>query len=175
MSTHAIPWLRRLRWRWRRKGYDYGQHYAPEPGAGVFRPEALAKMPLASSGTEDTPATTYQPHGIDTPETLAAIVAEARTLRYAPQPPAPAPDVRVMPLPDPEHVPAPPPMPGSGVSAIWVDRITYPDPADLSYDKDRHYRETLRHIGAATGTSTSLEDTGMWSLPALEAGTEGAS
>lgn len=62
-----------------------------------------------------------------------------------------------------------PPRPYSGISAIWVEQITYPDPG-LSFYLGRDYRETLRHIGAATGTSTSLEDTGSWPRLALEAG-----
>lgn len=67
-------------------------------------------------------------------------------------------------------VPEPPPMPYSAVSSAWVASIPVPDPADLSYDKDRHYREYLRHIGKATGTSTEFEDTGMWPRLALEPG-----
>ena len=66
--------------------------------------------------------------------------------------------------------PPPPPMPFSGVSKIMVSQVGYPDPADLSCDKDRHYREMLRRMGAATGTSASLEDTSAWPRLALEPG-----
>ena len=72
-------------------------------------------------------------------------------------------------VPAPEPLPAPP-MPFSGVSSIWVATIRYPDPCDFSYYQGRDYRETLRHIGKATGTSTSLEDTGSWPRLELEAG-----
>ena len=71
----------------------------------------------------------------------------------------------------PLPAPPPPPMPCSGVSAIWVSRITYPQPGDLSFDHGLHYRETLRHIGRATGTSTSLERADAWPQFAIEAGT----
>ena len=63
----------------------------------------------------------------------------------------------------------PPPMPFSGVSRIWVGQVRYPVPGDLSYDQARNYRETLRHIGAATGTSTWLERADAWPLLAIEA------
>ena len=140
--------------------------------------EHIARVPLAPGmpGVTDTalyvpvedtgPAPAYRPHGIDTPEVLAAIRAQAYADALAAQETA-GPVMGRVPVPPPRPVP-PPPMPCSGVSAIWVGQITYPDPSDLSYDKGRHYRETLRHIGKATGTYGSLEDTGMWPVPALE-------
>lgn len=130
--------------------------------------EPTATMPAPPS---------YRPHGIDTAETLAAIYAraqaDAETAHTSAETQAwgewDQPGTGLADAPARELAP-PPPMPFSGVSRIMVDRITYPDPADLSIDKDRHYRETFRLTGVATGTSGSLEDTGMWALPALEPG-----
>ena len=121
----------------------------------------------------------YQPHGIDTPETLAEIIAraqaDAETARESAlteqwgewDKPGEA-----LPADKPARLaPPPPPMPyPSDMSRIMVHQIAYPDPADLSADRDRHYRDMLRRVGVATGTHTSLEDTGMWALPALEPG-----
>ena len=128
-----------------------------------------------TGGWRDAPPA--ESHGIATPEILAELVAQAqaqaeaetatdvRIPAYVPQPP---PIRRVGPAPEP------PSAPFSGISALWVRQIRYPDPADLSYYQARDYRETLRHIGKATGTSTSLEDTMAWPVPALEVGTEPA-
>ncbi len=70
----------------------------------------------------------------------------------------------------PVPLPPPPPMPPGSLSRIMVNQIAYPDPADMSYDKDRKYRELYKRTGVATGTRASQEDTGVWALPALEPG-----
>jgi hypothetical protein len=146
--------LTRIRRRFQRRPDLIGRHYAPEPGSGVFRDQRAHATPIAA----------YQPHGIDTPETLAEIVARAQADAEA------AHEAATTERPAAETLP-PPPMPyPSDMSRIMVNQITYPDPADLSPDKDRHYRDMLRRVGVATGTRTSLEDTGMWALPALEPG-----
>lgn len=127
--------------------------------------------------TRTMPAVAYQPHGIDSQETLAAIVAKAQADAEAAQQSAlteawaewDQPGTGLAGKPAIE-APPPPPMPFSGVSSAWVASITPPDVTDLSYDKDRRYREYLRHIGAATGTSTALEVTGTWPRLALEPG-----
>lgn len=124
--------------------------------------------------TETMPAAVYEPHGIDTPETLAALrekaEADARAAQESAQteqwgewdqPAAPAPLV-------PAH--EPPPMPPSGLSRIMVSQIPSPQPGDLSYDAAHNMADYLRRIGVATGTTTDLEQTGMWALNALEPG-----
>lgn len=98
-----------------------------------------------------------EPHGIATPEVLAAIVAQAKASVAPPiRKPTPAPETFLMPV-----APTPPPMPHSGVSSIWVNEISYPDPDSTSGDP-RSYPEALRHIGKATGTSTSYEHDSAW-------------
>lgn len=129
--------------------------------------------------TAETPPA-YEPHGIDSAETLAALVARAGEDARAAQEAAETepwgewdePGVPLVSEPAPPAPPSPPPpMPYPGdVSRIMVHQIDYPDPADLSPDKDRQYRAMLRRVGVATGTRTSLEDTGVWALPALEPG-----
>jgi hypothetical protein len=115
----------------------------------------------------------YQPHGIASPETLAGLVAQAQAeAASGVRVPAYVPQALTWTAWTGGDAPEPPPMPCSGVSSIWVSQITYPEPGDLSYDHGRNYRETLRHIGKATGTSTSLENTASWARPALEAGWE---
>lgn len=107
----------------------------------------------------------YQPHGIDSPETLAKLRAQAEAAAAAP------PAVPPPPPPPPRPVGPPPPMPyPSATSRAMVHQIDYPDPSDLSPDKDRRYRDMLRRVGVATGTRTPLEDTGMWPRLALEPG-----
>jgi len=169
--------LTRVRQRFRRRSDLIGRVYVPEPGSGVFRDPRALNTPI---GAEDAPTATmpaqYEPHGIDTPETLAEIVTRAQADAGAAQASAQTEqwgtrDEPGTPLAPPAEIPPPAPMPfPSGTSRIMVGQITYPDPADLSPDKDRHYRDMLRRVGVATGTHTSLEDTGMWALPALEPG-----
>lgn len=128
--------------------------------------------------TQTMPAADYEPHGIDTPATLAELVAKAEADAQAAQ--ASAQTVQWGEWDEPPaalaHIPAveappPPPMPYPGeLSNAMVHQITYPDPSDLSLEKDRKYRDMLRRVGVATGTHTSLEDTRMWALPALEPG-----
>jgi hypothetical protein len=124
----------------------------------------------------DAPAVTYEPHGIDTPETLADLVAQADADARAAQASAETgqwfegdePGIPLAPVPGVLPLP---PMPYSpDMSRIMVGQIAYPDPADLTPDRNRAYRDMLRRVGVATGTHTSLEDTGMWALPALEPG-----
>jgi hypothetical protein len=156
----------RVRRRFRRR-YDYSRHYAPEPGSGVFRDQR------AQAAAGDAPTVAYEPHGIDTPETLAEIVtrAQAEAGARAAQASAETEQWGAWDQPPAAELAPPPPMPYPGdLSNVMVHRITYPDPADLSLDKDRRYRDMLRRVGVATGTHTSLEDTGMWALPALEPG-----
>ena len=118
-------------------------------------------------------AFTNDPHGIATLETLQEILdrahAEAEAAAAQPWGDWDQPGTGLGEVPAYEPLP-PPPSPYSGVSRIMVGEIAYPDPSDLSYDKDRHYRETLRRIGVATGTSTTLEQTGVWPRIALEPG-----
>lgn len=120
------------------------------------------------------------PHGVASDETLAEIVTRAQatahetaahetaaTEQWGTQDEPATVLADAPPLPD---LP-PPPMPyPSDVSRIMVGQIAYPDPLDLTPDKNRDYRDMLRRVGVATGTHTSLEDTGMWALPALEPG-----
>lgn len=147
----------------------------PAGHADLFRVPGLDGGPgiVIPPVTGDAPTVVYEPHGIDTAETLAAIVAKAqedsRTAQESAETeqwgewdePGTAPA---------RTVPDPPPMPFSGVSRIMVDRIPSPEPVNLSYDSAHNYAQYLRAIGAATGTSTSLEDTGMWPRLALEPG-----
>ena len=65
-------------------------------------------------------------------------------------------------------------MPHSDVSRIMVDHIPAPPTDDFSVDRGRNYAEYMRAIGVATGTSTDAEETGFWSLPALEPAPPGA-
>lgn len=98
-----------------------------------------------------------EPHGIARPEVLAAIVAQAKVTVTPPErKPTPAPETFLRPV-----APPAPPMPHSGVSAIWVNEVRYPD-ADGTSGDPRSYPEALRHIGKATGTSTSYEHDSAW-------------
>lgn len=107
--------------------------------------------------TEALHAAKEPPHGIATPEVLAAIYAQAKAGTMPPErKPTPAPETFLMPV----APPAPPP-PHSGVSAIWVNEIQYPDP-DGTCGDPHGYPEALRHIGKATGTSTSYEHDSAW-------------
>lgn len=124
------------------------------------------------------------PHGIATPETLASILARAQAVQddgegetwwgMTRMDSPPAHDRRYVPQAATLAAFPPPPMPYSGISSIWVAQIAYPEPGDLSYDHARNYTETLRHVGRATGTSTSLEQMDAWPQFAIEAGTEAA-
>lgn len=151
--------LTRIRERFQRR-HDFRKHYAAEDAPTTTLPSLV-------------PA---EPHGIATPETLAEIVARAQADAVAAHEAAATEqwgtwDEPVTPLAPAAEPGPPPPMPyPAGTSQIMVGQIAYPDPADLTPDKDRHYRDMLRRVGVATGTHTSLEDTGMWALPALEPG-----
>ena len=120
----------------------------------------------------------YEPHGIDTPQTLAEIVAQAQADAEAAHEAAVTeqwgewdqPGKPLAPVAAPAPVPPPPPVPPSDLSRIMVSQIPVPQPGDLSYDRSHRYADYLRRIGAATGTSSSLEDTGMWPRFALEPG-----
>jgi hypothetical protein len=153
-----------------RKGNRKQDPFLAEPAGGYLRGPGFAAAPPRFAN----------PRGVATEETLAGIVAQAQArvnghdwyghdTTAMDVPPAHERPYVPAPPPPPAFSP-PPPMPFSGVSEIMVSRVDYPDPADLSCDKDRHYRETLRRMGAATGTSTSLEDTGTWPRLALEPG-----
>ncbi len=120
------------------------------------------------------PAITYEPHGIDTPEKLAEIKAQAEADALAAQasaateawgewdePADPAPLV-------PAH--EPPPMPPSGLSRIMVAQIPSPPPNDRNFEWTHKYADYMRRVGVATGTSTDLEHTMAWGMPALKPG-----
>ena len=122
--------------------------------------------------TVTLPAAPYEPHGIDTPETLAALrekaEADARAAQESAQteawgewddPAGPAPLV-------PAH--EPPPMPPSGLSRIMVAQIPSPPPNDRNFAWTHEYADYMRRVGVATGTSTDLEHTMAWGIPALK-------
>lgn len=77
------------------------------------------------------------------------------------------PQAETAPRPVPAAAWPPPARPYSGVSAIYVGRVTYPDPGP-GFDQ-RLYPAALRRIGGATGTSTGYETDAAWRL-AIEAG-----
>jgi hypothetical protein len=166
----------RVRERFQRRYDIIGRVYAPEPGSGVFRDPRVGNTPL-SGGTlavEDTPTATmpapaYKPHGIDTPETLAALREKAVADALAAQESAQTAQWGRWDEPVPV-VPAahePPPMPPAGLSRIMVSQIPAPDPDITNYDRAHGTAEYLRKIGAATGTWTDMEATGFWDLAAL--------
>jgi hypothetical protein len=170
--------LARIRERFQRR-YDFSKHYAPEPGSGVFRDPNALNTPVAGGRLpgDDTPTATmpatYKPHGIDTPEKLAEIRAQAEALASQASAATETWGEWDEPAGQAPLVPAghePPPMPPSFLSRIMVSQIPSPQPGDLSYDRAHNYADYLRRIGVATGTSTDLEHTGMWALPALEPG-----
>ena len=133
-------------------------------------PTATMALPVEGEMT-----ITYEPHGIDTPEKLAEIKARAEADALAAQASAQTEqwgtwDEPGTPLAPPAFTPPPPSPYSSDMSRAMVHQIAYPDPLDLSPDRDRKYRDMLRRVGVATGTHTSLEDTGVWALPALPPG-----
>jgi hypothetical protein len=127
-------------------------HHAGEP----YSPWPQQDAPVFEQAANETIAIVQQPepHGVARPEVLAAIVAQAEA-----DPQAGKRDTGpAMALPP---APPAPPMPFSGVSAVWVSQVRYPEPDTC----DLHgYARTLRHIGAATGTSTSYEHDSAWRL-----------
>lgn len=148
-------------------GHEIPMRFRPDPAAGETMWEPL-DGPAEDTRTATMPSPVpYEPHGIDTPEVLAALreqaEADARAAREAATQQWGTWDEPGTPL-------APPPMPPGDLSQVMVNQIIYPDPADLSYDKDRKYRELYKRTGVATGTRASQEDTGVWALPALEPG-----
>lgn len=124
--------------------------------------------------TQTMPAQAYEPHGIDTPEKLAEIRARAEADALAAQesaqteawgewdkPGEPAPLV-------PAH--EPPPMPPSELSRAMVSQIPDPPVNDRNFGWRHDYADYLRRVGVATGTSTDLEHTMAWGIPALKPG-----
>jgi hypothetical protein len=61
-------------------------------------------------------------------------------------------------------------MPPSGLSRIMVSQIPSPPLNDRNFEWTHKYADYMRRVGAATGTSTDLEHTMAWGLPALEPG-----
>ncbi len=139
----------------RRRRQDDGPAYLPAPAGPPAAPAAQPRLD-------------YDAQAWETVARLAAQAeAEAEAARAAQDRPAAPPAEE----PVPWSLLPPPPMPYRGdLSRAMVHQIDYPDPADLSPDKDRAYRNMLRRVGVATGTHTSLEDTCTWALPALEPG-----
>jgi len=114
-------------------------------------------------------APAYEPHGIDTPETLARIRAQAEADAAAAQDAAqaqasPVASRPVAPLPEP------PPMPPSELSRAMVTLIPSPPVNDRNFSWAHEYADYMRRIGVATGTTTELEHTMAWRVPALPAG-----
>ena len=120
------------------------------------------------------PSVPYKPHGIDTPATLAEIVAQAQADALAAQESAqteqwgewdePAGPALLVPAHEP------PPMPPSGLSSIMVAQIPAPPPNDRNFGWTHEYADYMRRVGVATGTSTDLEHTMAWGIPALKPG-----
>lgn len=119
--------------------------------------------------TETMPAATpTEPHGIATPETLAAIREQAEADARAAQEAAttwqeadPVASLPVAALPDA------PPMPPSDLSRAMVSQIPSPPLNDRNFGWRHDYADYLRRVGVATGTSTDLEHTMAWGIPAL--------
>jgi hypothetical protein len=124
--------------------------------------------------TQTMPAASYEPHGIDSRETLAGIIAKAQADALAAQesaqteqwgewdePAGPAPLVAA-------H--EPPPMPPSDLSRIMVAQIPAPPANDRNFEWTHKYADYMRRVGVATGTSTDLEHTMAWGMPALKPG-----
>ena len=159
-----ITWFRERRQRRR----DYASAWDEET-ALLIRPDA--ETPTAAM---PAPAVPYVPHGIDTPEKLAEIRAQAEADARAAQTEAwgawdqPGPALADKPAVEP------PPMPPSELSRIMVSQIPAPDPDITSYDRAHSTAEYLRKIGAATGTATDMEETGFWEPAALEPAAPGA-
>lgn len=137
----------------------------------VWDDTPTAAMPVAA---EDAPTITYAPHGIDTPEKLAEIRAQAEADARAAHesaetgprgewddPAGPAPLV-------PAH--DPPPMPPSELSRAMVSQIPDPPVNDRNFGWRHDYADYLRRVGVATGTTTDLEHTMAWGMPALKPG-----
>jgi hypothetical protein len=64
----------------------------------------------------------------------------------------------------------PPPMPPSDLSRIMVSQLPSPPPNDRNFAWTHQYADYMRRVGVATGTSTDLEHTMAWGMPALEPG-----
>ena len=145
----------------------------PESDAQTQTMAALAPSSSAEI-RKAAAALASEPHGIATAETLQMILdrahAEAEAAAAEPWGDWDQPGSGLGEVPAYEPAPPPPPYPGD-LSNIMVHQIDYPDPSEYDGpDKDRHYRDMLRRVGVATGTHTSLEDTGMWPRIALEPG-----
>ena len=153
---------------------DYGRRGTDAAPAG----RAGNLEPAWDDRAEDTPtaalpAPAYRPHGIDTPETLAALkaraVAEARaasaeTARWGERD-------KPRRVPEPPLLPAPPPpMPPSDLSRAMVSQIPDPPANDRNFGWAREYAEYMRRVGVATGTATKWEHTTAWRVPALPPG-----
>jgi hypothetical protein len=135
--------------------------------ADVWRPMAA---PVTGEVT-----ITYEPHGIDTPETLAALREKAEADALAAQASAQTEQWGTWDEPGTPLAPAaepgpPPPMPPSDLSRAMVSQIPFPPPNDRNFDWTHKYADYMRRVGVATGTSTDLEHTMAWGVPALEPG-----
>jgi len=148
------------------------RRHASRPAERIVRVPLPAGMP----GVTDTalyvpdtePAPAYRPHGIDTPEVLAAIRAQAYADALAAQETEPTVTGRV-PVPPSRPAP-PPPMPPADLSRIMVAQIPPPPVNDRNFGWRHEYADYMRRAGVATGTSTDLEHTMAWGIPALKPG-----
>jgi len=147
----------------RRRGTDA----APAGRARNLEPE-WDEQPTAA-----LPAPAYRPHGIDTPETLAALKARAEAEARAASAEAARRGERDKPgrIPEPPPLPAPlPPMPPADLSRVMVSQIPDPPVNDRNFGWAREYAEYMRRVGVATGTATKWEHTMAWRVPALPPG-----
>lgn len=145
----------------------------PDFYPGYDAPTAALRYPLlpAPVTAATSPTAVYEPHGIDTPETLAAIWAKAQADGEVAQESAmawqaadPIASLPVTPMPEA------PPMPPSELSRAMVSQIPDPPANDRNFSWAHQYADYMRRVAVATGTSTNLEHTTAWSVPALQPG-----
>ena len=127
--------------------------------------------PPEQAPTQTMPATDYDPAiKAKAAEIVARAEAEAQAAHASAetepwgewdQPAAPAPLV-------PAH--EPPPMPPSELSRAMVSQIPDPPVNDRNFGWRHDYADYLRRVGVATGTTTDLEHTMAWGIPALKPG-----
>lgn len=137
--------------------YDpgYADRLEDEHMAQIRAEQATVTMPA--------PVPAYSP---EIREAAAAIVAQAaaETAQAAAQAWQQADPIVSLP------VAPPPPMPPADLSRAMVSQIPDPPVNDRNFGWTHEYADYMRRVGVATGTSTELEHTMAWGVPALPPG-----